>query len=329
MKRPRVVVVTGASAGVGRATVRAFAKAGADVALLARNEAALEEVRAEVIACGRRAVVCPLDVSDAKAVTAAAARIEAQLGPIDVWVNNAMVSVFSPVDELEPDEVRRVTEVTYLGAVYGTLAALRSMLPRDRGTIVQVGSALAYRGIPLQAAYCGAKHALQGFNESLRCELLHRGSNVKVTMVQLPALDTPQFEVVRTRLPRHPKPVPPIYEPELAAEAIVWASRHPRREHYVAGSTAIVIAGNQLLPGLGDHYLARTGFDAQQTDEPVDPNRPDNLWEPLPGDRGAHGRFGADAKPKSLQWSAATHRGTVAAAAGGLALVLRRLVRRN
>jgi short-subunit dehydrogenase len=287
----RIVVVTGASAGVGRATVRAFARAGADVALIARGVDGLEGARRDVEAAGGRALVLPADVADADAVEAAAARIERELGPIDVWVNNAMVSVFSPVKDMRADEIRRVTEVTYLGVIYGTLAALRRMLPRNRGSIVQVGSALAYRGIPLQAAYCGAKHAIQGFTESLRSELLHDGSLVHVTMVNLPAMNTPQFDWVKSRLPRKPQPVPPIYAPEIAAAAIVWAAAHRRRELSVGAMTAAVIWGNKFAAGVGDRYLARTGYDAQQTDEPADPNRPDNLWTPLSGDHGAHGRF--------------------------------------
>jgi len=290
-RKKQVVVVTGASAGVGRAVVRAFAREGADIGLLARGIDGLEAARQEVEAQGGRAVVQPTDVSDAAAVEAAAERIERELGPIDVWVNNAMASVFSPVRELKAEEIKRVTDVTYLGVVYGTLAALKRMLPRDCGAIVQVGSALAYRGIPLQAAYCGAKHAIQGFTESLRCELLHDRSRVRVTMVQLPAMNTPQFDWVKSRLPRQPQPVPPIYQPEVAAEAIVWASTSTRREISVGGSTAIAIWGNKFAPALGDRYLARTGFDSQQTDKPADPNRPDNLWHPLPGDHGAHGRF--------------------------------------
>jgi short-subunit dehydrogenase len=230
-----------------------------------------------------------------------------------------MLSVFAPVKELEADEIRRVTDVTYLGTVYGTLAALERMLPRDRGVIVQVGSALAYRAIPLQAAYCGAKHAIEGFTESLRCELLHDQSSVRVTMVQLPALNTPHFDVVRSRLPRHPKPVAPIYQPELAARAIVWAAEHPRRELWVARSTVMAVVANRLAPGLLDRYLARTGYDAQQTDEPVDPDRPDNLDDALPGDRGAHGNFDAEAREHSLQLWAAQHRGGLATVGAALA----------
>jgi NAD(P)-dependent dehydrogenase (short-subunit alcohol dehydrogenase family) len=297
-----VVVITGASSGVGRATARAFAAKGARLGLLARGRDGLAAAREEAEALGSPAVAVPTDVADPDAVEAAAGEIEGELGPPDVWVNNAMLSVFSPVKELEPDEVRRVTEVTYLGTVHGTLAALRRMLPRNRGMIVQVGSALAYRAIPLQAAYCGAKHAIQGFTESLRCELLHDRSNVSVTMVQLPALNTPQFDVVRSRLPRRAKPVPPIFQPELAAEAVVWAADHPRREVAVGGSTLKALLADKLAPAFADHYLARTGYEHQQTHEPADRGRPDNLDVPLPGDRGAHGRFDAEARSASLQF---------------------------
>ena len=312
-----VVVVTGASAGVGRATARAFGKEGASVALLARGQEGLEAARYEVEQAGGRALALPTDVADAKQVEAAASAIEEQLGPIGVWVNNAMTSVFSRFWEIEPDEYRRATEVTYLGTVHGTRSALKRMLPRDSGTIVQVGSALAYRGIPLQSAYCGAKHAIQGFNESLRTELLHTGSGVRVTMVQLPALNTPQFETVLTRLPRHPRPVAPVYQPEVAADAIVWAARHPRREMWVGRSTPIVIAGNKLAPALADRYLARTGFDAQQTDQPVNGDRRrDNLFEPVPGDHGAHGEFDDQAAASSLELWASRHQRALLAALG-------------
>jgi NAD(P)-dependent dehydrogenase (short-subunit alcohol dehydrogenase family) len=310
-----VVVITGASAGVGRATVRAFARQGADLGLLARGVDGLEAARREVEAAGGRAIAIPTDVADPDRVEAAAERIERDLGPIDIWVNNAMVSVFSPVKELTPDDVRRVTEVTYLGVVYGTLAALKRMLPRDRGSIVQVGSALAYRSIPLQAAYCGAKHAIKGFTESLRCELLHDGSGVHVSMVHLPAMNTPQFDWVKSRLPREPQPVPPIYQPEIAADAIVWASSQRRREISVGGTTVAAIWVNKIAPGLLDRYLARTGYDAQQTDRPVAPNRRDNLWDPRPGDHGAHGRFGSRSTGYSVQTWINEHLTAVTAAA--------------
>jgi NADP-dependent 3-hydroxy acid dehydrogenase YdfG len=296
-----VVAITGASAGVGRATVRAFAAAGWDTGLIARDQAGLDAAVKEVEATGHTGLAVATDVADAGAVGKAAHRIETELGPIDVWVNCAMVSVFSPTAELRPEEVQRVTDVTYLGYVWGTLAALRYMRPRDRGTIVQVGSALAYRAIPLQAAYCGAKHAIRGFTDSLRCELMHDRSRVRVTMVQLPALNTPQFEVVRTRLPGHPRPVAPIYQPEVAADAIMWAALHAPRELSVGASTVAAITANKLFPGLLDRHLARTGYDAQQLDEPVEPGRPDNLFAPVGGDLGPHGRFDAKAKRSSLQ----------------------------
>jgi NAD(P)-dependent dehydrogenase (short-subunit alcohol dehydrogenase family) len=309
MNRSNVVVVTGASAGVGRATVRAFAKRGASIGLLARGHDGLEATRNEVEALGGKALVVPTDVANADDVESAAAAVEQAFGPIDIWINNAMVSVFSPAKEMTPADFQRVTEVTYLGYVYGTLAALKRMQARDRGTIVQVGSALAYRGIPLQSAYCGAKHAVEGFTESLRCELLHDGSNVKLTMVQLPALNTPQFRWVKSRLPRKPQPVPPIYQPEVAAEAIVWAAHHDRREWYVGGSTAVTVTLNKFIPGIGDFYLARQGYHAQQYDGQADPDRPHNLYEPLPGDHGAHGDFDDRASPRSWQLWASQHRG--------------------
>jgi NAD(P)-dependent dehydrogenase (short-subunit alcohol dehydrogenase family) len=312
------VVVTGASAGVGRAVVRAFAERGADVALLARGRDGLEAAAEEVEAAGRQALVLPVDVADADAVEAAAATTEAELGPIDVWVNNAMVSVLSPVEDLTAEEVRRVTEVTYLGYVHGTLSALRRMRPRDRGTIVQVGSALAHRAIPLQAAYCGAKHAIEGFTESLRCELLHDHSRVRVTMVQLPALNTPQFAWVRSRLPGHPQPVPPIYQPEVAAEAVLWAAAHAPKELSVGRSTVLALAANRISAGLVDRYLARTGYDSQQLTEPVDADRRDNLWNASRGDPGAHGRFDDRALATSWQLTARMAVGDVAAALTGV-----------
>jgi len=314
MTEKPVVVVTGASAGLGRAIVRAFARRGADVGLIARGVDGLQGAQREVEGEGGRALILQTDVADANAVEAAADRVERELGPIDIWVNNAMVSVFSPVSELLPSEIKRVTEVTYLGVVYGTLAALKRMRPRNRGSIVQVGSALAYRGIPLQAAYCGAKHAIQGFTESLRCELLHEKSGVHVAMVQLPAMNTPQFDWVKSRMPRKPQPVPPIYEPEVAADAVVWAAARRRRELSVGVSTAVAIWGNKFASGAMDRYLAKTGFDSQQTDEPADRNRPNNLWEPLPGDRGAHGRFASRSWGRSPQTWANEHLPTLAGA---------------
>jgi NAD(P)-dependent dehydrogenase (short-subunit alcohol dehydrogenase family) len=307
--KPEVVVVTGASAGVGRAVVRRFARAGAHVALLARGRDGLEAARAEVEAAGGRALVLPTDVALWEDVDAAAARTEEVFGPIDVWINSAMVSVFSPVADMRPEEYRRVTEVTYLGVVHGTLAALHRMRPRDLGSIVQVGSALAYRGIPLQSAYCAAKHAIQGFMDSLRCELIHDRSHVRLSSVHLPAMNTPHFGWAKSRLPNKPQPVPPIYQPEIAADAIFWAAHHTRREVWVGMPTVQAILGNRIAPGLIDRYLAANGVELQQTDEPDDPGRPHNLWEPVPGDHGAHGAFDARASDWSAQAWATTHRG--------------------
>jgi NAD(P)-dependent dehydrogenase (short-subunit alcohol dehydrogenase family) len=318
MTESDVVVITGASAGVGRATALAFARRGARLGLLARGRDGLEATRRDVEASGGEALILPTDVAIAGRVEAAAEAVEKNFGPIDVWVNNAMVSVFSPVKQMMPDEFKRVTEVTYLGYVYGTLAALKRMLPRDRGVIIQVGSALAYRGIPLQAAYCAAKHAIQGFTESLRCELLHDGSNVRVTMIQMPALNTPQFSWVKSRLPRKPQPVPPIFQPEVAAEAILWAAYHDRPEWYVGWPSVKAIVGNKIAPRLADWYLARNGYEAQQTDQPETSLRRHNLWEPLPGDHGARGEFGARARPWSLQFWATKNRGWFALAGLGL-----------
>jgi short-subunit dehydrogenase len=314
-------MVTGASAGVGRATAIAFARKGAAVGLIARGRAGLQGAAADVERAGGRALPLQVDVADAGAVEAAASALEGAHGSIDVWVNNAMASVFSPVKQMTASDYRRVTEVTYLGVVHGTLAALRRMLPRGSGSIIQVGSALAYRGIPLQSAYCAAKHAIQGFCDSLRAELLHDETGVRVTMVQLPAMNTPQFEWVKSRLTHRAQPVPPIYAPEIAAHAIVWASEHARREVYVGLPTDVAIIGNKLAPGAGDRYLARTGFDSQQTSEPEDPDRPDNLWTPVDEDRdfGAHGRFGSRAKSRSWQLWAAEHRGAIAAGVAAIA----------
>lgn len=309
-----VVLITGASAGVGRATARAFAERGANVGLLARGPDGLEAAAKEVQAAGASAVPIPVDVADANDVERAAEQVERELGPIDVWVNNAMTSVFAPFPEIQPDEYERVTRVTYLGYVNGTRAALRRMKPRDRGVIVQVGSALAYRAIPLQSAYCAAKHAVKGFTESVRCELLHDGSGVQVCMVQLPALNTPQFDWVLSRLPNRAQPVPPIYQPEVAARAIVRAAERPRREVLAGGSTMLTLLANKIAPGLLDRYLGKTGYRSQQTDEPEDPARPFNLWEPLAGDHGAHGRFDRQAHGHSIQLWAAEHRGWLVAA---------------
>jgi NAD(P)-dependent dehydrogenase (short-subunit alcohol dehydrogenase family) len=289
--RSPVVVVTGASSGVGRATVRELARRGAAVGMLARGREGLAGAVADVQALGRPALAIPTDVSDPAAVDAAAGLFEAELGPIDAWVNSAMVSVFAPVRDTTADEIRRVTEVTYLGTVNGTLAALQRMLPRDSGVIVQVGSALAYRSIPLQAAYCGAKHAVAGFTDSLRSELLHDKSGVRISMVQLPALNTPQFDWSRSRMPRRAQPVPPIFQPELAAHAICDQIDHPGREVFLGAPTIAAIQLHKLAPGLMDRYLAGSAYDAQMTDEPRDPDMPDNLFEPVDVDPGAHGRF--------------------------------------
>ncbi len=313
---PQVIVITGASAGVGRATARAFARPGVRIGLIARGRAGLEAAAAEAGAAGAQALVLVCDVSDAEAVEAAATQVEDAFGPIDLWVNVAMVAVLAEVTKTTADEFRQVMEVTYLGAVNGTQAALRRMLPRDRGKIVQVGSALGFRGIPLQATYCGAKHAIQGFVESLRTELRHRGSHVSHTIVQLPGLNTTQFGWVRARTPDFPQPVPPIYEPEVAARAIVWAARHTRAEVWVGLPTVYTIIGSRLAPRFADWYLARTGFSGQQTGKPLERDRPDYLDRPLDGERdyGSSGPFGSQAHARSPQLWLTTHRRVVATA---------------
>ncbi len=313
--RGKAVVITGASAGVGRATVREFAQYGTKIALLARGKDGLEAARQEAEAAGSQALVIPTDVADPQQVEDAASRVEQELGPIDVWVNNAMNSVFSPFKEMTPEEYKRVTEVTYLGQVYGTMAALKRMLPRNQGSIVLVGSALAYRGIPLQSAYCGAKHGIEGLFYSVRSELMHDKSNVKITMVQLPALNTTQFGWVKTRLPNKAKPMGTIFQPEVAARAIVFAATHNRREVFVGYPTVQTIIGNKLAPWFADWVLAKTGYQGQQTDEPLSPDRQDNLWKPVPGDQGAHGDFDQQAHNFSLQLWVTENRAPLAAGA--------------
>jgi short-subunit dehydrogenase len=315
-----VVVVTGASAGVGRAVAHAFARRGARLGLLARDAEGLEAARAECRDLGGDALVLPTDVAGHDAVERAAAAVEEHLGPIDVWVNDAMATVFAPFLDTTAEEFVRATEVTYLGTVFGTMAALRRMVPRDRGTVVQVGSALAYRAIPLQAAYCGAKFGIRGMTDSVRTELLHRGSRVWITMVQLPALNTPQFSWCRTRLPSHPQPVPPIFQPEVAAETIHYAAHHRRREIVCGGSAAVAILASKLAPSIADRYLARNGFASQQMrDRPVDPGRPDNLFHPVPEAAATHGIFDRRARARSLHAWVTTHRALAAGVAAGAA----------
>ncbi|MBV8968228.1 MAG: SDR family oxidoreductase [Verrucomicrobia bacterium] len=327
----RVVVVTGGSAGLGRAIARLFASnEGARIGLIARGKDGLEGTKSDLEKLGGKALILPADVADADAVEAAAEQIESELGPIDVWVNDAMTSVFSPVKEMRAAEFKRVIEVNYLGFVNGTLAALKRMLPRNHGHVIQVGSALAYRGIPLQAAYCASKHAIQGFMDSLRSELIHDRSQVIVTMVQMPAMNTPQFDWVKSRLRKRAQPVPPIFQPEIGAQAVLYASHHRRREIFVGMPTVKAIIGNRLFPGLLDRYLAATGFEAQQTEEPEDPNRPFNLYEPVAGDHGAHGRFDNRARTVSPQLWTDLHRNifVMLAFCGAAAIGLNFLVRR-
>jgi len=326
--KQETVVITGASAGLGRATAREFGRRGARVGLLARGTDGLEAAKREIERLGGSAVAVPTDVADGAAIERAANIIEEQLGPIDIWVNNAMTSVFSPVKEMKPDEYKRVTDVTYLGVVYGTMVALKRMLPRNRGMIVQVGSALVYRSIPLQSAYCGAKHAIAGFTDSLRCELIHDKSDVRITMVQMPALNTPQFRWIKSRLKYKAQPVPPIFQPEIGAKAIYYAAHHHRREIYVGWPTVEAIVSNKIAPRVLDYYLGRTGYASQQTSESENPNRPHNLWEPVAGDHGAHGVFDDRAQQNSYEVWADLNRSwlgiaTVLGTCAGLFFVLK------
>lgn len=323
---PETVVITGASAGVGRATAHAFAKHGARIGLIARGTQALQAAAAKVESGGGQALALPLDVADPDAVEAAAARVEDRFGPIDIWVNCAMATIFAPLHRITAEEYRRATEVTYLGFVYGTMAALKRMRPRNRGTIVQVGSALSYRAIPLQSAYCGAKFAIRGFTDSLRSELLHDGVDVHLVMVQMPALNTPQFDWARNKMSRRPQPVPPIFQPEVAADAIVYAAHSRRREIWVGLSSVQAILANKFVPGLLDRYLGTAGYSGQLTDEPADPMQPDNLFDAVPGDRDTHGRFDSRASTTSAQLWVTKHRGallgTGLAVAGFIATLL-------
>jgi NADP-dependent 3-hydroxy acid dehydrogenase YdfG len=319
-QQPQVVVITGSSGGVGRAIAHAFAKRGAHIGLLARGAEALDEVVQEVMSLGGQAIAVPTDVADHAQIEAAADVVEQRFGNIDVWVNDAMSTVFAQFIHLEPEEYKRATEVTYLGTVYGTMVALSRMKPRDHGTIIQVGSALSYRAIPLQAAYCGAKFAIRGFTNSVRVELMHDKSHVRLTMVQLPGVNTTQFNWCRSKMPDHPMPVPPIYQPEIPAEAVYWASQHHRREVWVGASAVLAILGDKIAPSIADRYLAKTGFSGQQMkDKPVSADRPDNLFEPLPQLAATHGIFDEQAKTRSPQMWMATHRPVVFGALAGLA----------
>ncbi|WP_017729928.1 SDR family oxidoreductase [Nafulsella turpanensis] len=325
-----VVVITGGSAGLGRAIANEFARHGAKIALIARGKERLEQAKKEVEELGGEAVTFSVDVSDAKQLDAAAALVEEKWGPIDIWINNAMVGMLSPVKDMKPDEYKRITEVTYLGQVYGAMAALKRMLPRDKGTIIMIGSALAYRGIPLQAAYCGAKHATQGFLDSLRSELIHEGSNVKVSMVQMPAINTPQFDWVRNKMANKPRPMGTPYQPEVCAKAVYYAAHHPEEREYKVGSSSyIAILGNKIFPGVGDWYLGKKGFKGQQTDEVDSGDRPDNLFEPVPGNYGAHGRFDEESKEKSTTAWLTRHQTVPAAAALLVGAVLTTLLFRG
>jgi len=303
----KVVVVTGSSAGLGKAIALGFAQEGAHIALMSRNQQRLEKVKIEIESLGVKALVCPLDVADASMVEKEAQRIEDTLGPIDIWINNAMVSVLSPTKAMAPEEFKRVTEVNYLGTVYGTLSALKRMQKRNQGVILQIGSVLSYRGIPLQAAYCASKHAIQGFLDSLRAELLHDGSKIQVSMIQMPALNTPQFDWIKSRMPKKPQPVPPIFQPEVGVQAVLWAAGHECRELNVGFHSSLFIFGNKFFPGFGDWYLSKNGYKSQQTQDIEDPQRPDNLWHSVDGDFGTHGRFDKQAKDKSRYFWIQTH----------------------
>lgn len=325
MNQPQVVVITGASAGIARATAHLYGLRGAHVALLARGQAGLDGAANDVEKAGGKALAIPTDVADHAQLEAAATQIEDTLGPIDIWINVAFTSVFAPLHQIEPAEFRRVTEVSYLGYVYGTMVALSRMRTRNRGTIVQVGSALGARSIPLQSAYCGAKHAINGFTESLRTELMHDHSRINVTVVQMPAVNTPQFSWVLSKLPNHPQPVPPIYQPEVAARGVVYAADHPQRKQYwVGASTVATLLGQKIAPALLDRYLAKTGFAAQQTGEKVGPDRPHNLWAPVDGqsghDHGSHGAFDKRAHSRGPQLWFSHHARAVTAAGAAAAI---------
>ena len=332
--RHEVVVVTGASAGIGRAAVQQFARAGARIALIARDPERLEAARAEAERLGSpQAIAIPADMADHGQVEAAAGRAETELGPIDIWINNAMATVFAPFADISPEDFRRVTDVTYHGFVWGTMAALKRMRPRNRGTIVQVSSALAYRSIPLQSPYCGAKHAIKGFTQSVRTELEHERSGIHLALVDMPGVNTPQFEWCKTTLTHHPKPIGTYYQPELAARAIYWAAHARRAEICVGYPTLAAMLAEKFIPRLLDRYLARTGVAGQQGPQAIPADRPNNLWRPVPGPYGAHGTFDAGASTTSVQLWATTHRAWLlagvgaAAGAAGLALRLRQLRR--